>query len=195
MCHWPGSRTVRLTRMRHGPSQIPSAMTRSPNRSRTNRTSRRLRPSSGRRQFSFRHPRLLVHLRRCRNIGGSTALATAGCAEPAVASTAVGWASLYAATPFERRSSLLTVFLHHRERVFVPLAARIVVAEHRGRTRCASFIDAERQIRLHQPVQRFRHVARGLILLDHVAETTDRRHHARRASGNSGRSPFPYPPR
>ncbi len=55
----------------------------------------------------------------------------------------------------------------------IPVGTREVVPQHR-RSRLRFFGHAKRQIGLNEPVQRFGHMARGLIIFDNGPEPVDR---------------------
>src|SRR5690606_33413087 len=56
--------------------------------------------------------------------------------------------------------------------VLVPVAVRIVVAEH-GRRGLRLRYDAERQVELHEPIERLRRLGRGLVVDDDGLEAVD----------------------
>src|SRR5260370_36192886 len=59
-------------------------------------------------------------------------------------------------------------------RIDIPLAARVVVAEHRG-IRCGLLVEAERQIALDEACQRFGNMRRRLKIIDDAVEAGHRR--------------------
>src|SRR5260370_32578365 len=60
-------------------------------------------------------------------------------------------------------------------RIDIPLAARVVVAEHRG-IRCGLLVEAERQIALDETFQCFGNMPRRLKIINDAFEPVHRRH-------------------